>query len=89
MIGFQDLLLLILGVITEKFQPSPFLTEKRVIDFYSFYLAFSDHKWGIFSLIPNVIWRYGWNQGNRFLEWFGELLRETTGDPDITFEQVC
>lgn len=47
-----------------------------------------DHKWGIFSLIPNLLNGYGWNPGNRLVSWFGEVLKERTGEDDITFQQV-
>ena len=49
---------------------------------------FLDHRWGILSLIPNILSGFGWNPGNRFLEWFGDTLEEATGNCDITFQQV-
>jgi len=31
---------------------------------------------------------FGWNPGKRMLRWFGEQLKERTGDSDITFKEV-
>ena len=52
------------------------------------YIFFLDHKWGLLSLIPNLLSGYGWNPGNRMLEWFGKVLEEATGNADITFQEV-
>lgn len=47
-----------------------------------------DHRWGIFSLLPNLLKGFGWNPGNRLLKWFGQVLQEKTGSADITFKQI-
>lgn len=64
--------------------------SQEIKDFLSQDLSkiFLDHTCGYFSLLPNLIKGYGWNPGKRIFEWFGEALRERTGDPDITFKEV-
>ncbi|XP_077864029.1 uncharacterized protein LOC102806894 [Saccoglossus kowalevskii] len=47
-----------------------------------------DHSYGYLSLIPNVIRWYGWNPGERLLEWFGKKFEYKTGNKDITFKEV-
>lgn len=47
-----------------------------------------DHKCGYCSLLPNLLSGFGWNPGNKMLKWFGEQLKEQTGNADITFRQV-
>ena len=47
-----------------------------------------DHKCGYCSLLPNLITGFGWNPGNKLLKWFGETLKEQTGNADITFREV-
>jgi len=47
-----------------------------------------DHRCGYCSLLPNLLSGFGWNPGNKLLKWFGEQLRESTGNPDITFREV-
>lgn len=64
----------------------PFL---HIFSAYNNYIIFFlDHKWGLFSLIPNLLSGYGWNPGNKMLEWFGKTLEEATGNADITFQEV-
>ena len=48
-----------------------------------------DHTCGYCSLLPNLLKGFGWNPGKRMLKWFGEQLKERTGDSDITFKEVC
>lgn len=48
-----------------------------------------DHTCGYCSLLPNLLKGFGWNPGKRMLKWFGEQLKERTGDGDITFKEVC
>ena len=31
---------------------------------------------------------YGWNPGNIFREWFGDILEQVTNNRDITFQEV-
>ncbi|XP_078376863.1 uncharacterized protein LOC144660159 [Oculina patagonica] len=47
-----------------------------------------DHTCGYCSLLPNLLKGFGWNPGKRMLRWFGEQLKERTGDSDITFKEV-
>ncbi|KAJ7372184.1 hypothetical protein OS493_020613 [Desmophyllum pertusum] len=47
-----------------------------------------DHNCGYCSLLPNLLKGFGWNPGKRMLRWFGEQLKERTGDGDITFKEV-
>ncbi|XP_066912255.1 uncharacterized protein [Clytia hemisphaerica] len=47
-----------------------------------------DHKCGYFSLLPNLLSGYGWNPGKKLYKWFGDQLRERTGNAEITFRQV-
>lgn len=47
-----------------------------------------DHRCGYLSLLPNLLSGFGWNPGKRLYKWFGDQLRERTGDGDITFRQV-
>lgn len=48
----------------------------------------TDHTCGYCSLLPNLLKGFGWNPGKRMLRWFGEQLKERTGDGDITFKEV-
>lgn len=48
----------------------------------------NDHSYGYLSVLPNLLRYFGWNRGERFLEFFGNILEEHTGNKDITFEQV-
>ncbi|KAK2182160.1 hypothetical protein NP493_364g01050 [Ridgeia piscesae] len=48
----------------------------------------SDHKFGLISLLPNLIKSYGWNPGDKLYKWFGQKMKERTGNADITFQQV-
>lgn len=47
-----------------------------------------DHSCGYCSLLPNLKKGFGWNPGKKMNHWFGEQLRERTGDCDITFKEV-
>ena len=51
-------------------------------------LSFVDHKFGVLSLLPNLLKGFGWNPGKKLLKWFGEVLEEATENADITFSQV-
>ena len=52
------------------------------------FLLLTDHTCGYCSLLPNLLKGFGWNPGKRMLRWFGEQLKERTGDGDITFKEV-
>lgn len=49
---------------------------------------FLDHSCGYFSLLPNLLEGYGWNPGKKIFRWFGQALRDQTGDANITFQEV-
>lgn len=49
---------------------------------------FLDHRFGILSLLPNLLTSYGWNPGNRIYKWFGQRIEHKMGDADITFKQL-
>ncbi|XP_076468885.1 uncharacterized protein LOC143299503 isoform X2 [Babylonia areolata] len=49
---------------------------------------FLDAKLGYLCLIPNLIKYFGWHPAQRLYEWFGEKLRQKTGNPDVTFLQL-
>ncbi|XP_052071478.1 uncharacterized protein LOC127709846 [Mytilus californianus] len=65
--------------------------SKETEDFLSKDMAklFFDARFGIFSLLPNLLTEFGWNPGNRFLETLGEALAsKTNGNPDLTFAEL-
>ena len=47
-----------------------------------------DHSCGIFSLLPNIIRKFGWNPGNKFIKMTGGVLEKKGMKADITFWQV-
>lgn len=49
----------------------------------------SDAKFGVLSLLPNLLTGYGWNPGNRIYNWFGEVIEKKMGNKDVTFGEVC
>ncbi|KAJ8313899.1 hypothetical protein KUTeg_008460 [Tegillarca granosa] len=49
---------------------------------------FLDHSYGYLSLLPNLIYGYGWNPGKRIYDWFGEKIAKKVGNPDITFSEL-
>ncbi|XP_022095676.1 uncharacterized protein LOC110981937 isoform X1 [Acanthaster planci] len=49
---------------------------------------FLDAKFGLLSVLPNMMKRFGWHPGNKLYSWFGKMLYKKTGNADITFEQV-
>ena len=51
-------------------------------------LSLVDHRFGVLSLLPNLLKGFGWNPGKKLLKWFGKVLEETTENADITFSQV-
>ena len=62
---------------------------ERLLKLLKEYLSvFLDHRYGILSFLPNMFSGYGWNPGNRFREWFGDILEQVTNNRDITFQQV-
>ncbi|XP_065929686.1 uncharacterized protein [Magallana gigas] len=57
-----------------------------LLAFYNIFL--SDAKFGILSLLPNLLTGYGWNPAARLYNWFGELLEKKMGNKDVTFYEV-
>lgn len=59
-------------------------------DAFKSYLEFFylDARFGVLSLLPNLLQGYGWNPGNRIYNWFGEVMEQKTGSKDITFSEV-
>ncbi|XP_076072044.1 uncharacterized protein LOC143043738 isoform X2 [Mytilus galloprovincialis] len=50
---------------------------------------FFDARFGIFSLLPNLLTGFGWNPGNRILKALGEAIAsKTNGNPDLTFAEL-
>ncbi|XP_071957052.1 uncharacterized protein [Antedon mediterranea] len=46
-----------------------------------------DSRWGILSLIPNTLKRYGWHPANVYARWLELNLSDYAGKPDITFRE--
>eukprot|EP00105_Crassostrea_gigas_P043528 XP_019927676.1 PREDICTED: uncharacterized protein LOC105340042 isoform X3 [Crassostrea gigas] len=49
---------------------------------------FLDAKFGVLSLLPNLLTGYGWNPGNRIYNWFGEVIEKKMGNKDVTFGEL-
>ncbi|XP_063399847.1 uncharacterized protein LOC134684480 isoform X2 [Mytilus trossulus] len=50
---------------------------------------FFDGRFGIFSLLPNLLSGFGWHPGNRILKALGEAIAsKTNGNPDLTFAEL-
>ena len=49
----------------------------------------SDSTFGAISMVPNVMKRFGWNPANKFLNVLKQIMEENTGNPNITFREVC
>lgn len=64
-----------------------FDTFKLTCSFFNIFV--SDAKFGVLSLLPNLLTGYGWNPGNRIYNWFGEVMEKKTGNKDVTFGEVC
>ena len=47
-----------------------------------------DASCGYCSVLPNLLRTFGWNPGRRIYRWFGDKLKDKTGDADITFREV-
>ncbi|KAK6167413.1 hypothetical protein SNE40_021447 [Patella caerulea] len=47
-----------------------------------------DHSCGYCSLLPNLLYEYGWNPGEKIYEWLGDKMRLKTDNPDVTFQEV-
>ena len=51
-------------------------------------LSLSDSWWGKWSFPLNMFRTFGWNAGKTFLDKLRDIMKEKTGEPDITFLQV-
>lgn len=49
---------------------------------------FLDNSWGILRDLYRLITKHGWNRGDVFLKWFGQIMKDLTGDSDTTFSQA-
>jgi len=49
---------------------------------------FEDNTFGIFRDLKRLIFNYGWNKGEVFQRWIGELISIKTGHSDFTFEDL-
>ncbi|CAG2234026.1 unnamed protein product [Mytilus edulis] len=47
-----------------------------------------DAPYGFFSMIPNIMSKYGWHPGAKLMDFLGKIFSMKTGDPDITFAEV-
>lgn len=52
------------------------------------YFFFKDAKFGVLSLLPNLLSGYGWNPGLKLYNWMGEVIEKKVGNKDITFGEV-
>lgn len=81
-------------IFSRKIMPIIFFDKYRSMillnELCSFYTIFmSDAKFGVLSLLPNLLTGYGWNPGNRIYNWFGEVIEKKMGNKDVTFGEVC
>lgn len=51
--------------------------------------SFMDDKAGVIRDIWNLFKCFGWYRGNVFEEWMKKILKEKTGNKDITFKELC
>lgn len=49
---------------------------------------FNDGKFVFIGGITRVNKKYGWYRGDKFLKWLERIIRDKTGDSEITFEQL-
>nr|XP_034309105.1 uncharacterized protein LOC105339290 [Crassostrea gigas] len=47
-----------------------------------------DAKFGVLSLLPNLLSGYGWNPGLKLYNWMGEVIEKKVGNKDITFGEL-
>ncbi|KAK3109157.1 hypothetical protein FSP39_024196 [Pinctada imbricata] len=71
----------LLAVGYDSFEIQDFLSQ----DLSHFFL---DARFGVLSLVPNLLTGYGWNPGRRIYQWFGEALAKKTNNPDISFNEL-
>jgi NTE family protein len=49
---------------------------------------FQDDSWGYIRDFFRLKDKYGLYKGDKFFEWYGELLEKKTGNKDVTFQEV-
>lgn len=49
---------------------------------------FNDGRFIFFGAFIRLNKKYGWYRGEKFNDWIGKLIKEKTGDPEITFEEL-
>jgi len=49
---------------------------------------FKDDSWGVVLDLLRLLTQYGIYKGDAFYKWFANLLKEKTGNADITFQQI-
>lgn len=52
------------------------------------YSEFTDNSWGFIRDTYRLLTRFGWNKGDVFLQWFGDLVERKHGSKDLTFKQA-
>lgn len=58
--------------------------ELRHID----YKKFQDDSWGYILDIYRLINKYGYCRGDALYDWYGDILKKLTGNPDVTFGEA-
>ncbi|MFQ5848636.1 MAG: patatin-like phospholipase family protein [Candidatus Methylomirabilales bacterium] len=72
---------LLLGL---NFSPAETKEILALLDFRSFL----DDSWGIARDTTRLIQEFGWYKGDYFRDWVGRLVKEKTGNPNATFNDV-
>ncbi|MGD9276663.1 MAG: patatin-like phospholipase family protein [Candidatus Pacearchaeota archaeon] len=49
---------------------------------------FADNDFGFLFDVLRVIRKFGWNKGNKFYNWIGELIKARAGKEDLTFLEL-
>ena len=58
---------------------------------FFFIVELNDSKWNPLYWIErifNFFYKLGWNSGDRFVKWMGDVFKSQGYKPDITFEEV-
>jgi len=64
------------------------VVEQREIMASTDFKAFMDDSWGIIRDIRRLATHFGWNKGDFFTEWIGELINKKMGTPKATFADL-
>lgn len=49
---------------------------------------FADNSWGVVRDFYRLLSRFGWNRGEVFLSWFGDLIAQKHGKADLTLAEA-